>query len=222
MLAVRRLRRRSALFCQIPPHGSLLIYHWIDRASNRVGLADRPKAVGCSQPDCIPQGSPLMSEKQAKSEPATSRPGSAKVDINSATVDQLHAIRGLGKSRALEIVRYRDRHGAFTSLDELARVPHMGDMPWGELDRVKLELTVHIADEAAPPTAPEAPKVDVNTANVEELRAVEGIGAERAQEIVDWREKYGRFRDVDELDTLPHFKDEPEGQRGPIKARLRV
>jgi competence protein ComEA len=152
----------------------------------------------------------------------TSEPGPAKVDLNSATVDQLHGVKGIGKSRALEIVRYRDRHGPFMSLDELGRVPHMGDMPWGELDQVKLRLTVRIAGEAAPPTAPEAARVDVNAANVEELRAVEGIGADRAQEIVEWREKYGRFRDVNELDTLPHFKDEPEGQRGPIKARLRV
>ncbi len=155
--------------------------------------------------------------KQAKSKP---EPG--KVDLNAATADQLHEIRGIGKSRALEIVRYRDKHGPFMSLDALARVPHMGDMPWGELDQVKQHLVVRIAGEDVPPTAPEAPKVDVNSANIEELRSVEGIGAERAQEIVDWREKYGRFRDINELDTLPHFKDEPEGQRGPIKARLRV
>jgi competence ComEA-like helix-hairpin-helix protein len=151
-----------------------------------------------------------------------SKQSPAKLDLNTATVDQLHEIRGIGKSRALEIARYRDRHGPFTSLDALDRVPHMGDMPWGELDEVKLHLVVRIPGDAAPPTAPEAPKVDVNSANVEELRGVEGIGPERAQEIIDWREKYGRFRDVDELDTLPHFKDEPEGQRRPIKARLRV
>jgi competence protein ComEA len=161
--------------------------------------------------------------KKPKSEPAKPQSGSAKVDLNSATVDELHAVRGLGKSRALEIVRYRDKHGPFTSLDQLAAVPHMGDMPWGELDQVKLKLTVRIPGDVAPPTAPEdMPKVNVNTANVEELRSVEGVGAERAQEIVDWRDKYGRFKDLSELDTLPHFKDEPEGQRGPIKARLRV
>jgi competence protein ComEA len=157
--------------------------------------------------------------KQAKSKPQS---GPAKVDLNSATVDQLHEIRGIGKSRALEIVRYRDKHGPFMSLDALDRVPHMGDMPWGELDQVKQHLVVRIPGDVAPPTAPEAPRVDVNSANVEELRSVEGIGPERAQEIIDWREKYGRFRDINELDTLPHFKDEPEGQRGPIKARLRV
>jgi competence protein ComEA len=152
-----------------------------------------------------------------------SKPAQApeRVDINSATVDQLQAVRGLGKSRALEIARYRDRHGPFKSLDELERVPHMGDMPWGEFDEVKTHLVLRI-DGEAPPIAPEPKQVDINGANVEELRAVEGIGAERAQEIVEYREKYGRIKDLNELDALPHFRDEPEGQRAPIKARLRV
>jgi len=152
-----------------------------------------------------------------------SKPAQApeKIDVNSATVDQLKAVRGLGKTRALEIARYRDRHGPFKDLDELQRVAHMGDMPWGEFDEVKTHLVLHI-DGEAPPIAPEAEKVDVNGANVEELRAVEGIGMERAQEIVEYREKYGRIEDLDELDALPHFRDEPEGQRAPIKARLRV
>ena len=145
----------------------------------------------------------------------------AKVDVNSATVDQLKAVRGLGTSRALEIARYRDRHGPFKSLDELERVPHMGDMPWGELDEVKTHLALRM-DQEAPSIAPEVEKVDVNGANVEELRAVDGIGMDRAQEIVEYREKGGRIEDLDELDALPHFRDEPEGQRGPIKARLRV
>jgi competence ComEA-like helix-hairpin-helix protein len=86
------------------------------------------------------------------SKQAKPKPGPAKVDLNSATVDRLHEIRGIGRSRALEIVRYRDRHGPLMSLDELDRVPHMGDMPWGELDQVKLHLVVGFAGDAAPPT----------------------------------------------------------------------
>ena len=52
-------------------------------------------------------------------------------------MDQLREVRGLGKTRALEIARFRDRHGPFKSLAELNQVPHMGDMPYGELDEVK-------------------------------------------------------------------------------------
>jgi competence ComEA-like helix-hairpin-helix protein len=158
------------------------------------------------------------SEQGAKA--AKSDQGAAQVDVNAATVDQLKSVRGLGNTRALEIVRYRDRHGPFKNFSELERVPHMGDMPWGELDEVKTHLTLHLEGDAAPSIAPD--KVDVNHANIEELRGVEGIGAERAQEIVAYREQHGGIHDLGELDALPHFRDEPEGQRAPIKARLRV
>jgi competence protein ComEA len=161
----------------------------------------------------------MKSSTKAKSS-AKAGHASGKVDLNTATVEQLKSIRGIGPSRALEIARFRDRHGPFKSLDELAGVPHMGDMPFGELDEVKTHLTVRVSGDAAPPLAPE--QVDVNNANVEELRAIEGIGAERAQEIVRYREEHGRIADLAELDALPHFRDEPEGQRGPIKARLRI
>ena len=143
-----------------------------------------------------------------------------KVDLNSASVVQLKEIKGLGKSRAEEIARYRGKHGRFASVDGLDRVPHVGDMPADELDRLKARFIVRLAEGEAPPTVPD--KVDVNRANVEELRAVEGIGLERAQEIVRHREEHGPFRDLADLDALPYFRDEPEGQRGPIKARLKV
>jgi competence protein ComEA len=127
----------------------------------------------------------------------------AKIDINTAHVVQLNGVKGIGKSRAEAIVRYRDKNGPFASLDDLDRVPHIGDMPPDELGQVKAHFIVRVPADMAPPTAPATDKVDVNVANVEELRAVEGIGSDRAQEII-------------------HFRDEPEGQRQPIKARLKV
>jgi competence protein ComEA len=170
------------------------------------------------------RGAKEQGAKAAKSEqaatPTVKQAAAQQVDVNTATADQLHTVRGLGKTRALEIVRYRDRHGPFKDLSELGHVPHMGDMPWGELDEVKTHLTLRLPGDMAPSIAPET--IDVNHANIEELRAIEGIGADRAQEIVDYRDKFGGIRDLNELDSLPHFRDEPEGQRAPIKARLRV
>jgi competence protein ComEA len=147
---------------------------------------------------------------------------SAKIDINTAPMMQLNGVKGIGKSRAEAIVRYRDKNGPFASLDDLDRVPHIGDMRPDELEQLKAHFIVRVAADKAPPTAPETEKVDVNVANVEELRAIEGIGSDRAQEIIQYREEKGRIRDLAELDALPHFRDEPEGQRQPIKARLKV
>ena len=160
--------------------------------------------------------------KRAKADQAKAGKAPAEVDLNTASVVHLTAVKGIGTSRAEEIVRYRDKNGPFASLDDLDRVPHIGDMPPDALKELKTHFTVRLPADAAPPTAAEPEKVDVNQANVGELRAVEGIGLERAEEIIHYREEHGRIRDLSELDELPHFKDEPEGQRQPIKARLKV
>ena len=141
----------------------------------------------------------------------------AKIDINTAHVVQLTAVKGIGKSRAEAIVRYRDKNGPFASVDDLDHVPHIGDMPPDELVRVKTYFNIPGAGDTAPPTAPE--QVDVNVANVEELRSVEGIGSDRAQEIVQYRAEHGPIRDLGELDRSfpwgePSFTDIEPRPRG--------
>ena len=49
------------------------------------------------------------------------------VDINSADAQALaEAIKGVGLSRATAIVTYRDKHGAFESVDDLTLVRGIG------------------------------------------------------------------------------------------------
>ena len=45
--------------------------------------------------------------------------------------------------------------------------------------------------------------VHLNTATVEQLDALPGLGPATAQKIVDYRRKHGSFRSVDELDAIP-------------------
>jgi competence protein ComEA len=48
------------------------------------------------------------------------------VHLNSATLDQLDALPGVGPVTAQKIVTYRTEHGGFGSVDELDAVPGIG------------------------------------------------------------------------------------------------
>jgi len=45
--------------------------------------------------------------------------------------------------------------------------------------------------------------VNINTATKHELASLKGLGDKRAQEIVDYRTKYGPFKTVDDLGKVP-------------------
>jgi competence protein ComEA len=142
----------------------------------------------------------------------------AKLNLNTASVIHLKAIKGIGASRAEEIVRYRSKNGPFATVDELSSVPHIGDMPPEELEQVKRQLTV--AAESRP--SQQTGKLNVNTANAAELRRIPGIGEAHAEAIVRYREEQGPIRDLNDLDLLPHFRDQSTLQRQHIKNALQV
>ncbi|MEP6900171.1 MAG: helix-hairpin-helix domain-containing protein [Actinomycetota bacterium] len=49
--------------------------------------------------------------------------------------------------------------------------------------------------------------LNINTASVEELEKLPNIGAKLAQKIVEYREKYGKFRRVEHLILVPGISD---------------
>ena len=51
--------------------------------------------------------------------------------------------------------------------------------------------------------------VNLNTATLEELASVAGIGQTRAQNIIDYREKNGAFQSVDDLKNVQGFANNP-------------
>ncbi|MCC3375653.1 ComEA family DNA-binding protein [Cohnella sp. REN36] len=54
------------------------------------------------------------------------RSASGLLNINTATVDQLDGLPGIGPSKARAIVAYREAHGSFRSADDLRQVKGIG------------------------------------------------------------------------------------------------
>ncbi|MEH6823683.1 MAG: helix-hairpin-helix domain-containing protein [Motiliproteus sp.] len=53
----------------------------------------------------------------------------AAVDVNHATAEQMaQGLKGIGLIKAQEIVRYRELHGPFQSVDQLSAVKGVGEV----------------------------------------------------------------------------------------------
>ncbi|MCL4316125.1 MAG: ComEA family DNA-binding protein [Gammaproteobacteria bacterium] len=59
--------------------------------------------------------------------------------------------------------------------------------------------------------------VNINTANQQQLESVQGIGPKKAQAIIEYRQKHGKFKSIDELDKVMGF-----GKKGIEQLRAQV
>ncbi len=72
----------------------------------------------------------------------------AAVNLNTATKDELIALKGIGPAKAQAILDYRAQHGGFQRVEELKDVRGIGSK---QFESLKSELTV-----TPPPAAPGA------------------------------------------------------------------
>lgn len=121
-----------------------------------------------------------------------------KKDLNSATVEDLKEIRGIGETLAGRIVNYRSKIGGFVSDLQLKDI-------YGLSLEARNALTVHF-------TVKEVPNlevVNINSATVLELANVPYINYELAREIVNYRllnEKISSFEELAKIKDFPSEK----------------
>ena len=79
--------------------------------------------------------------RPAKASTASASAG-APVNLNTATVAQLEALPGIGKSTAERILEYRQKNGSFKKIEEVMNVKGIGEKAFLKL---KPQLTVTAA-----------------------------------------------------------------------------
>ena len=63
----------------------------------------------------------------------------AAVNLNSATKEELESLKGVGPAKAQAIIDYRQKNGAFKTVDDLNNVPGFGDKT---LEKLRGEISV--------------------------------------------------------------------------------
>jgi competence protein ComEA len=128
------------------------------------------------------------------------------MDLNSADEDRLASIPGIGPTLASRIVAHRASQGPFSSVEELRQVRGVGP---ATLERIRPFL---LTEDGGTPRQPprvvrgarqdepvEKPnKVRLNSAPIEELRTLPGIGPVLAERILEARAS-ARFRSLEDL-----------------------
>ncbi|MBP1839543.1 ComEA family DNA-binding protein [Formosa algae] len=118
-----------------------------------------------------------------------------KTDLNTATAAQLQTVYGIGKTRSLGIIKFRNSFdGGFIADVQLEDV--YGLTP-EVIENIKSKFTVK--------TPRTVIKVDLNTANANDLVKIQHIDYPLAKEILDYRTLHEGFTDLDELLKVKGF-----------------
>lgn len=85
--------------------------------------ADKPNDTADNHtPGIISEPAP-----SSKTETPADTPQTGLININTANLDQLQQLDGIGKVKAQAIIDYRESHGAFRTVDELTKVSGIGE-----------------------------------------------------------------------------------------------
>jgi competence protein ComEA len=138
-------------------------------------------------------------------------PAFAGVNINSATQTELESLPGIGPSKALNIIEYRDTNGPFASLADLDHVSGIGPATLANLEPHVVfdgETTsvpsgsTSTSSSRASNSSSTGGVININTASQDDLQSLPGIGPSKAVAIITNRAENGLFSSCSDLSRV--------------------
>lgn len=120
-----------------------------------------------------------------------------KADINKADFDTLSQVKGIGRQVAYDILNYRDNVGRISSMYELKAI-HSVD---NEVYRILCDcFTVTGSNNYyGNNESYSVTKINLNTAQTNQLMTVDGVTQEIAENIIVYRNSHGNYKTVADL-----------------------
>jgi competence protein ComEA len=117
------------------------------------------------------------------------------LDINAADSTAFISLRGIGPVLASRIIRFREKLGGFYSVDQIGETFGLADSVF---QKIKPYLNIHTDS---------LKKIDVNNADVNQLKMHPYIGWKLARKIVQYRQQHGSFTKPEDLQQLSILTD---------------
>ncbi|XP_056439120.1 endonuclease/exonuclease/phosphatase family domain-containing protein 1 [Gadus chalcogrammus] len=135
-----------------------------------------------------------------------------RLNINTATEEELMTLPGVNRPVARSIVEYRDCIGGFKKVEDLALVSGIGAT---KLEIIKVEICVSSrtsSSQHSPSSLRRDPEhmsscsgMNINTATPPQLMSIRGITEKIARNIVAYRTQHGPFKSIEDLVRVEHI-----------------
>ncbi|MBQ8567751.1 MAG: helix-hairpin-helix domain-containing protein [Oscillospiraceae bacterium] len=120
------------------------------------------------------------------------------IDINSAGIEELMLLDGIGEATAEKIISYRTEHNGFSSKEEIMNVKGIGEKKYAAIEDFIYVSGVQVTS-AAESEKISVGKININTADKDELMSLDGIGDTLADRIISYRTENGAFKSVQDI-----------------------
>jgi len=80
-----------------------------------------------------------VSEAPVKEEYPVKAKEDGRIDLNTATSEELQTLKGIGPTNAKAIIDYRDRYGGFTCIEEITEVKGIGEKTF---EKIKDQIVI--------------------------------------------------------------------------------